>query len=217
VASCASDVAAIADALNFDRFYSMGASGGGPHSIACAALLADRVMGAVAIAPLAPFGAPGLDWTAGMGKENLDEVAAARAGESKLSEYLERLAQTMRDTSVDQLVEALGDVVAEVDRRAVSGALGEYIVRQTTQALAGGVWGWVDDDLALFADWGFDLDQIEAPLSIWHGAKDRFVPIAHGEWLVAHTNAKAHMRPEHGHLSLGIGSYAEILDALLED
>lgn len=216
VASCASDVAAIADALHFDRFYSMGVSGGGPHSIACAALLSDRVIAAVAIAPVAPFDAPGLDWAAGMGQENLDEVAAARAGERELREYLERVAQAMRDTSADQLVEALGDVVTEVDRRAVNGALGEYMVRQTTHALDGGVWGWVDDDIALFTDWGFDLDQVAAPLSIWHGAKDRFVPIAHGEWLVAHTNAKAHMRPDHGHLSLGIGSYGEILDALIE-
>lgn len=54
------------------------------------------------------------------------------------------------------------------------------------------------------------------PLSIWHGAEDRFVPISHGEWLAGHLPAKVELRPWDGHLSLAVSSYGEILDALLE-
>ena len=55
------------------------------------------------------------------------------------------------------------------------------------------------------------------PVSVWQGREDRFVPITHGEWLAAHIpGARAHLRPEHGHLSLGVGAFGEILDDLLE-
>src|ERR1700682_3079385 len=67
VASAAADVAAIADALGIGRFAVMGHSGGGGHALACGALLSERVIGAVNISGLAPYGAVGLDWFAGMG------------------------------------------------------------------------------------------------------------------------------------------------------
>lgn len=215
VADCIRDVVAIADALGYDRFYSVGGSGGGPHSIACAALLPDRVIAAASIASPAPVAAEGLDWTAGMGEENVTELAASQASDDEFRVYLEGQAKSMVGTSAEQIVAVLGDVVSEVDRRALTGALAEFIVRETDHALATGVWGWFDDDRALLRDWGFDLADVRAPLSLWHGGQDRFVPIAHGEWLAAHVRADAHLLPEHGHLSLSLSSYGEILDILL--
>jgi pimeloyl-ACP methyl ester carboxylesterase len=88
------------------------------------------------------------------------------------------------------------------------------VARQVSRALASGIWGWFDDDKAFLTPWGFDLD-CRVPVSIWHGAKDRFVPIAHGEWLAANvTGAVAHLLPDHGHLSLALSSYGEILDEM---
>jgi pimeloyl-ACP methyl ester carboxylesterase len=79
-----------------------------------------------------------------------------------------------------------------------------------------GVWGWVDDDIALIGDWGFPLTEIARPVSIWHGAQDRFVPFAHGQWLAAHLpGAQARLLEEHGHFSLRLAFYDEILDDLL--
>jgi pimeloyl-ACP methyl ester carboxylesterase len=215
VASCIADVVAVADALGFERFYSVGSSGGGPHSIACAALLPERVIAAASIASPAPVSSEGLDWTAGMGEENVEELAACRASDDEFRAHLERLAEAMVATSPEEVIRVLGDVVSDVDRRALSGALGEFCVRETTHALVGGVWGWFDDDRAILGDWGFDLADISAPLSVWHGGQDRFVPVAHGEWLAEHARADAHLRPHDGHLSLSLGSYGEILDTLL--
>ena len=216
VASCVGDVAAVADALGYDRFYSVGGSGGGPHSIACAVLMPERVIAAASIASPAPLDAEGLDWTAGMGQENVDEVAAVRAGDPELAEYLELQARQMLGASGEEIIAALGDLVSDADRRAMTGALGEFISREAEHSLSSGVWGWFDDDRAILGDWGFDYRAAGAPLHLWHGAQDRFVPIAHGEWLASQVRAETHLRPNDGHLSLSLGSYGEILDALLQ-
>jgi pimeloyl-ACP methyl ester carboxylesterase len=208
-------VTAIADALGYERFYSIGGSGGGPHSLACAALLPDRVIAAAVVASPAPFDAKGLDWLAGMGQENLEEIEAARAGDEELREYLEGAADEMIGTSGEDIVKVLGDLLSDVDRLALSGAFGDYVAAQSCHALAGGIWGWFDDDRAFLTDWGFHLEDAQVPLTLWHGAHDRFVPIAHGQWLAEHVAADVQLRPDDGHLSLAISSYGEILDALV--
>ena len=78
----AADTAAVADALGIDRLAVMGHSGGGPHAIACGALLADRVIAVVSTAGLAPFEAEGLDWFAGMAASGVASLRAAAAGRS---------------------------------------------------------------------------------------------------------------------------------------
>jgi pimeloyl-ACP methyl ester carboxylesterase len=216
VGSCAADVAAVADALGYERFYSVGSSGGAPHSIACAALLPDRVIAASATATPAPIDAAGLDWTAGMGQENVAELAAARAGDHELEEYLEREARSLLGKSADEIIAQFGDLVSDADRRAASGLLGEFIVRELAHSLSNGIWGWFDDDRALFGNWGFELAAVSAPLCLWHGREDRFVPSAHGEWLAAQLGIEARLLPDRGHFSPSGDSYGETLDALLE-
>ena len=65
------------------------------------------------------------------------------------------------------------------------------------------MFGRLDDDTALFSPWGFDLETIKVPVTLWHGEEDRFIPLSHGEWLATHLpNVKARIRPRDGHLSL---------------
>ena len=88
IASAADDVAALAEALGIGRFAVVGHSGGGPHALACAARLPDRVLAAVSISGLAPFDAEGLDWYAGMATAGSDELHAAAAGRAALEQLL---------------------------------------------------------------------------------------------------------------------------------
>lgn len=217
VGDCAADVVCIADSLGADRFYTGGGSGGGPHALACAALL-DRVVAAVSVAGITPFAAPGIDFFDGMGKENLVEFGAAVEGPETLTAWMdEHAAETGQAASPDDLIAAMGDLVSEVDRASLTGEFGSFLVEDEHIAMRNGYWGWFDDDLAYIRDWGFDPAAITTPVAVWHGRQDRFVPVAHGEWLAERIpGARAHVYPEHGHMSLALASFGAILDDLVE-
>ncbi len=215
VAQCTEDVADITQALAIDRFVTAGWSGGGPHALACAALLPARVQACATIAGVAPYLAGGLDWLAGMGAENVEEFGAAVAGGADLRGHLEAQALALADVTGEQVADALGDLIPEVDRGALTGEFAEFMATDFRKAVGNGIWGWFDDDLAFVRDWGFDLGAIRLPVTVWQGSHDRMVPFAHGQWLAAHVpDARARLSDGHGHLSL-IASLEEILDDLL--
>src|ERR1039458_6032041 len=97
VGDVATDVQAILDALKIGSFFCAGQSGGGPHALACAALLPDRVIATATLAGVAPWPADGLDWFAGMGPENLEEIGASMQGREPLEAYLDREAARLQD------------------------------------------------------------------------------------------------------------------------
>src|SRR5262249_49231731 len=203
VADAAEDVRTIADALGLDRFAVWGISGGGPHSLACGALLPERVVSAASLASVAPRDAEGLDWTAGMGEMNLDEFAAVRAGREALEEFLQREVEGLASTTGEGLIEALASLLTPTDAGALTGELGEHLATCTRESVASGIAGWRDDDLAFDGPWGFAVEDIQVPVQLWHGKQDLFVPFAHGEWLAERIpDVNAHPSPDDGHITL---------------
>ncbi|MGH2597482.1 MAG: alpha/beta fold hydrolase [Actinomycetota bacterium] len=216
VADCAGDTAAIVDHLGADRFYTTGQSGGGPHALACAAMLPERVISCATTAGAGPWDAEGLDFLAGMADENIEEMGAAVEGEDALRLYLEKFADTFAHVTPDGLAAELGGLVSPVDVQALTGEFAEHATAMLKEAVSIGVWGWLDDDMAFVRDWGFALTDIRVPVTVWQGAEDRMVPFAHGEWLAAHIpTAKARLFQEHGHLSLIVCSFPDIVDDLI--
>lgn len=216
VADCAADTAAVLDHLGARRCYTVGASGGGPHALACAALLPDRVQACGTVAGSAPFDAEGLDFLEGMGRENHEEFGAALAGPAQLQAYLERQAQTFAGVTGEQLAAALGDLVSAVDVAALTGEFAAYLAESVHRAVADGIWGWFDDDMAFTRPWGFGLHDIGVPVVVWQGGQDRMVPFAHGQWLAAHLpSARVRLLPGEGHLSIAVEKFGEVVDELL--
>ena len=190
VADEVDDVVALADFLGFERFGVSGGSGGGPHALACAALLPDRVVRATCVVSIAPLGSSGLErdaWLAGMDPENVKEFGWAIAGEEVLTSELEREHAAMVQRVAADPTTVLGDFeLSESDRAQLARPEISQIIRESTpeQAL-NGVWGWVDDDLAFIRPWGFEVLEIVVPVLVWYGTTDVLVPPTHGEWLAA--------------------------------
>lgn len=217
VADVADDVAAALDEIGADTFVTYGVSGGGPHALACAARLPGRCLAAASVAGVAPYQAEGLDFLAGMGPENVAEFGAALKGITPLTEYLTREAAGLRDLTGDAVAAALGGLVSDVDKAALTGEYAAHVAKGFKDALRSGIAGWRDDDLAFTMNWGFDLAAITTPVAVWQGDQDRMVPYAHGQWLAsAIPGARVHLKPGQGHLSLALTSLGDILDDLLD-
>lgn len=200
VAACAADVATIADALGIDTFAVLGTSGGGPHALACAALLGERVTRIAVVAGFAPADDAEFDFLAGMSDLNVAELRAALEGEESLTRQLEEVVAATNgdpDSIIDEIVSEL----PEADRRALArpeirGAFRDGI----GEAVQGGLGGWIDDDLAFARQWGFDLGAIEQEALLLQGEHDLLVPRAHMDYIAVKVpHGRLELVPDAGH------------------
>jgi pimeloyl-ACP methyl ester carboxylesterase len=185
VADCAADVAAIADELGFERFAVRGGSGGGPHALAVAALLGDRVTRVACAVGAAPFDALGDAWFDGMDPLNVREFGWALEGEVRLqAELVRENAELQERVAADPRSMLAPYNLPEADKAVMARPERDDVTREEVPEMTrNGVWGWVDDELAFMQPWGFDLAAIHVPAAVWYGAADVLVPAAHGEWL----------------------------------
>jgi pimeloyl-ACP methyl ester carboxylesterase len=183
VASAAADVAAIADAFGLGRFAVLGHSGGGPHALACAALLPARVIAAVSMSAPAPFDADGLDWFAGWSPGIAAENRAAAGGHAALEAHM-----------AEAEPEEMAAFFTEADLAALGGSW-SWLAGVAGQAMEQGNEGYLEDTLAAVRPWGFRPDAIEVPVLI--------VPPAHGAWLSARCrSAASRVVPDAGHITV---------------
>jgi pimeloyl-ACP methyl ester carboxylesterase len=204
VVDCVGDVEAIANALEIDRFAVSGGSGGGPHALAVGACLAERATRVRCVVSCAPYGLEDLDWFDGMDPSNVEEFGWALAGEEVLTHELAREAAEMQSrVARDPALLLDGFDLPDADVAALADPRVQRVTRESTaEMFAGGISGWVDDDLALTKAWGFDVADITLPVEVRYGAADVLVPAAHGEWLAAHVpGAVKRVDAGRGHLA----------------
>ncbi|MBR7833241.1 alpha/beta fold hydrolase [Actinospica durhamensis] len=182
------DVVAIANELGIEEYAVVGRSAGGPHALAVAAYAPERVTGAAVLVGSAPSDAQGLEWFEGMVDSNQEAYSAADrqvADESELvlTAVLQARANEVAENPASMITQLRGDL-APSDRRVVeSPALRTLLTDTYAEAVRDGGQGWIDDALALRSNWGFKLSRVTCPVLLWHGMDDRFVPVAHTEWL----------------------------------
>jgi pimeloyl-ACP methyl ester carboxylesterase len=189
VAAAAGDVAAIADALDIEAFATVGISSGGPHALACAALLPDRVTAVVTVAGPAPIDAEGLDWFADMGEAATARMHAGGHGPAAVEAHLRSAGFTSDGLTLSDLVALAEDWC--------------WMRTVSDQAMAVGFTGIVDDVVSMVTPWGFSPTKVEMPVLVLHGARDRIVPTGHGEWLARQVGAaELWLRPGDGHIAV---------------
>ncbi len=162
------DVAAVADALELDSFVVAGHSGGGPHALAVAKVLGDRVTKVGLASSIAPFDQDG---TKGMVKDKdlklIFELAhvkwlAAAAGKLEAKHYrkdlhgfVARCAKEWKADAplfTDPVLEPMFE--AEFDAAFTQGGVGAL------------------DDMWAFLDWGFAPEEVAQPVELFAGDAD---------------------------------------------
>ena len=200
VGSAGHDARAILDALDVRQAVTMGYSGGGPHALAAAAAMPDRVLGVVTLDGPAPYSTE-IDWFDGMAAPGALRSAldGGRPGRTTFAETDEFDPNQFVDT----------------DWAALSGRWGA--VGQDAQAAERhGPGGLIDDDVAFTTPWGVELGDVAAPVLVVQGGRDRVIPLAHGRWLVDHLpNAELWLRPRDGHVAV-LDAVAVAMDWLLD-
>lgn len=203
VASVAEDTREVAKALGVDRLVTWGISGGGPHALACAALLPDLVAAVGVLGSIAPADAEGLDYFAGMGEMNVEDIKLYREDKEAARRKGHDDWEMFRAATPEQLVTGMATLLSPVDREMLEGELAEWLVASAQDGLAPSDQGWWDDGVAHMEPWGFELGEIRVPVKVWHGTYDRFVPVAHGVWLADHVpGSERDIRETDGHLTL---------------
>jgi pimeloyl-ACP methyl ester carboxylesterase len=202
VADVVPDVEAIADALDVEQFAVLGRSGGGPHALACAALIPNRVTRAGALVSLAPWAADGLDWFAGMADSNVQEFTTALNSPDELAASLAQTAAAVKGDPGSH-VSTLGPELPAADQRVVADAgIRALLARNFKEALRESADGWFDDNRAFCSPWGFDPADIKVPVLVWHGEDDVFSPVGHTQWLAKQIpNASLLIQPGAAHFS----------------
>ena len=217
VSCVAKDVSDVLDALGIDTFLTIGWSGGGPHALACAALLPARCIAVSVLAGVGPHGEPDLDSLSDMGPENIEHKKIAIQGEEPLREWAKVNAAAWFTIADEDLAAALGGLVPEIDVYALNEqGLAKIWASSIRRCLQNGIDGYIDDSLVFCKYWGFKPADIRSPVTIWQGDLDLMVPFTHGQWLIKHIpNAKGMLEIGHGHISLIADKKQDIIDDLV--
>ena len=185
-ADTAGDIAAIADQLGIDRFAVFGVSGGCGHALAAAALLPQRVTRCATVVGLGPGRADGLDFLAGAGKVERDDLQGAMADPASYIEQVE--------------FPAIQRVVAEgFDDANLRPAERDMMHEGFVHAIGQGPGGMIDDHVMSYAPWGFDPADIRCPTRIMIAEED-VLTARHGAWLAATIPAAGAITVPGGHV-----------------
>jgi pimeloyl-ACP methyl ester carboxylesterase len=196
------DVLAVATALGIARFAIIGVSGGGPHALACAALIPERLTSVALLGSMGPLDEPHA--TAGMMPQNGQLFLLARHAPWLLRLFLEWRARQMR-RDFTRFIPRVTQDMAEADHAffdaqpQMRSRMREAFVEAFRSGARGASW----EARLVTRPWGFQPRDVTMEVLLWQGEDDRNVPSSMGRALAAALpHCQATYYPGEGHLSL---------------
>lgn len=202
------DVVFLANALGLDKFSVLGISGGGGYVSACAAKIPDRLLNAVVVS-----GA----WE----MNDLSDLPMLTRWVFILAKKFPALYEIILKLLLRSFQGDPKKLLAMIKKQspAVDYAILEQRIQafQTAaiEALRQGTKGAALDVLLYLHPWDFSLDEIQIPITFFHGGQDRNVPISMAKRAVHKLpTAKLFAYPEEGHLSIVVNQFESIAQTL---
>jgi pimeloyl-ACP methyl ester carboxylesterase len=207
------DVGQLADHLGIDSFYIEGWSAGGPHALACAYKMPDRIFAGALISGLAPPDRPnpyeGLPFA-------MKTLMIIGRNVPPLVYLFRRM---MRKTLLGDPEKAgprLMSSFPSPDQKAIeeSGS-GDWLIENFQEGYRQGGDGPAQDDILINTSWGFKLRDIQTRIDVWQGEVDKNVPLNQGEYQnELLPNSRLTVLPGQAHLYL-LTHWREVLEALV--
>jgi pimeloyl-ACP methyl ester carboxylesterase len=207
ILSWADDVERVADYLKIEKFSVIGHSGGGPFVAACAYVFPQRLTGAAIVSGMAPLDNP--ESKIGMTRGQIISKGLIKTI-PWLAPLMMKVTLMMLKTPrmMEKAIKQLPDVDQAIFR---DPEVGNALIKCSLEAFRNGVAGPACEMKILMKPWGFDLEKIKFPITIWHGALDTQSPLSHAK-IYANTIPGSQLKilENEGHLSVLINHIEEI-------
>lgn len=209
------DVVQLADQLGIGQFAMVGISGGGPHTLACAARLGDRLTRVGLLASTAPLDAASV--TAGMSRANRQALAVTRAMPFPILRAIYHWQVQAELRNLEAWLDAFDVQLAPADRAVRTDPAWRQMEQgNVREAYRQGSRGHAWEGKLFTRPWGFRLEDIALPVHLWQGEADTLVPPPMGRYLAARIpNCVPVFLPGVGHLSLFYEHWREMLTMLI--
>jgi pimeloyl-ACP methyl ester carboxylesterase len=209
------DIVALADRLHIDRFAILAYSLGGPHGLACAYTIPERLWKVGLVSGAALFTEPDLMDNINPGTRRYLNLPRENPKAARL--FLWMMAVMVRWTP-QAMVKNATRVLPDVDRQVMAEPeMQRGFISMLREALRQGTRGVFHESLMAVTDWGFQLEEVRTPVLLWHGEADQNIPVEmarHAEKTLP--VGELRIFPGEGHLSLIKKNLPEIMEAVVD-
>ena len=207
------DVVEVAKILNLEKFSILGVSGGGPYALACARAIPGYLDKVTVACGLGPLDAPNA--TSGMMLSNRVLFRYARFFPPLLRLVIFMMVQQLSSKSANGLKKFI-EGLPEPDRLVLSKTDSQgFVLASAVEGVRQGS-GPLLDEIGIYSKfWGFKLEDLRFPISLFQGEVDIDVPASMARYQAkVIPSCELNLYPDDGHFSLLVNHIDEIIASL---